>query len=37
MESNHDCQDVFLTEGGTANNPVVAWLTNNEIQRAATA
>jgi hypothetical protein len=36
MEANRDCQDVFLTEGGTATDPVVAWLTNNEIQRAAT-
>ncbi len=37
MESNRDCQDVFLTEGGTANDSVVAWLTNNEIQHTVAA
>jgi len=37
MESRKDCQDVFITAKGSADEPVVAWLTNNEIQRAASA
>jgi hypothetical protein len=37
MEGRPQCQDVFLTQNGGAADPVVAWLTNNEIQRAATA
>jgi hypothetical protein len=37
MESRKDCQDVFITSRGTAAEPILAWLTNNEIQRASLA
>jgi hypothetical protein len=35
MEGRKGCQDVFITQTGKADSPIVAWLTNNEIQRAA--
>lgn len=34
METVEHCQDVFVTETGTAAEPVVGWLTNNEIAEA---
>jgi hypothetical protein len=37
MEARKDCQDVFITSTGKANSPILGWLTNNEIQRAASA
>lgn len=37
MESQSGCQDVFITKTGRAGESVIGWLTNNEIQRAATA
>lgn len=35
MEAVKSRQDVFITRTGKADSPVVAWLTNNEIQRAS--
>lgn len=35
MEAVKSRQDVFVTRTGKADSPVVAWLTNNEIQRAS--
>lgn len=35
MEARPGCQDVFLTRNGRADEPITAWLTNNEIQRNA--
>lgn len=37
MEARQNCQDVFITENGRPDEPVIAWLTNNEIQRASEA
>ncbi|HEX8877560.1 MAG TPA: hypothetical protein VF777_12490 [Phycisphaerales bacterium] len=37
MESRQNCQDVFITEHGRPDEPVIGWLTNNEIQRASEA
>ncbi|MCX2865246.1 hypothetical protein OOZ63_25800 [Paucibacter sp. PLA-PC-4] len=36
MEARKGCQDVFLTSTGKADSAILGWLTNNEIQRAAT-
>ena len=32
MENIKDCQDVFVTKGGTSTEPVIGWITNNIIQ-----
>jgi len=37
LESSAHRQDVFLTSGGTAGEPVLGWITNNELQRASEA
>jgi hypothetical protein len=37
MESRKGCQDVFITRTGQETSSVVGWLTNNEIQREASA
>ncbi|MEO0650174.1 MAG: hypothetical protein AAFZ65_05810 [Planctomycetota bacterium] len=37
MESFNGCQDVFVTSTGDRRGQVLAWITNNEIQRAASA
>lgn len=36
MESRKGCQDVFITRTGLPGEPVIAWITNNELQRALT-
>ncbi len=33
MESVKNCQDVFVTETGTAESPVLGWLTNHDISK----
>lgn len=35
MEARKQCQDVFITRTGKHDSPILGWLTNNEIQRAA--
>jgi len=37
MEGRPHCQDVFLTPNGNKSEAITGWLTNNEIQRAASA
>ena len=37
MERTPHCQDVFVTDGGTANEPVRGWLSNARIGRLARA
>lgn len=36
MATRSPCQDVFLTASGREGEPVIAWITNNELQQAAT-
>jgi len=31
MEKTKNCQDVFVTENGRSEEPVIGWLTNTEI------
>ena len=31
MEKTKNCQDVFVTENGIPEEPVIGWLTNTEI------
>jgi hypothetical protein len=33
MEGVKNCQDVFVTETGTVESPVLGWLTNIEITK----
>lgn len=33
MEAVKNCQDVFVTENGNADEPMLGWLTNNDIAR----
>lgn len=33
MEKNKICQDVFVTENGKPNEPILGWLTNTEISK----
>ncbi|MEM8703073.1 MAG: hypothetical protein AAGF82_14710 [Pseudomonadota bacterium] len=37
MESRDDCQDVFITANGSASEPVIGWVTNQEISKALEA
>jgi predicted permease len=37
MEGKADCRDVFVTETGRSDSAVVGWLTNAQINQAATA
>ncbi len=34
MESVENCRDVFVTQNGQDDEPVLGWLTNNEITEA---
>ena len=36
MDPNLKIQDVFVTKGGTRNEPVIGWITNAKIQEVAT-
>lgn len=35
MQATVGCQDVFVTKSGGTKDPIIGWLTNNEIQRFA--
>jgi hypothetical protein len=35
MEKTKNCQDVFVTENGTPDEPILGWLTNTEISKHA--
>lgn len=37
MESRDDCQDVFVTANGSASEPIIGWVTNQEISKALEA
>ncbi|MEO1116161.1 MAG: hypothetical protein AAFY05_27735 [Pseudomonadota bacterium] len=37
MESRDDCQDVFVTANGNASEPIIGWVTNQEISKALEA
>jgi len=37
MERTKNCQDVFITENGKRKEPVLGWLTNNDISRMSQA
>jgi hypothetical protein len=37
MESRPGCQDVFMTRSGSPSEPVIAWVTNNELQKTLSA
>lgn len=37
MESRDDCQDVFVTANGSPSEPVIGWVTNQEISKALEA
>ncbi|WP_306143236.1 hypothetical protein [Roseibium sp. MMSF_3412] len=37
MESRDDCQDVFITANGSAAEPIIGWVTNQEISKALEA
>lgn len=32
INNSRYCQDVFVTDDGSANNPVIGWITNNKVQ-----
>ncbi len=37
MESRDDCQDVFVTANGSSAEPIIGWVTNQEISKALEA
>ena len=37
MEKTKNCQDVFVTENGRADEPVIGWLPNTDISKHAKA
>lgn len=37
MESRDDCQDVFVTASGSQSEPIIGWVTNQEISKALEA
>ena len=37
MEKTKNCQDVFVTENGKADEPIIGWLANTDISKHAKA